>query len=415
MRSGLLFLSLCKSVHSTVSPETNNMSSPAGNKIDKRNANDEDRVQASNMPESPLPPQNPRDKKLGMLLGLTSAVAYSATNLALRQLSDSSADLGWDIWVSAMKAVPTLIVSIVLVLLRQGPGKGSLYPSYKVVMVLLVAALIMQFGGNLCFQIALGNIGLAISVPFVFALIIFSGAFFGKIFVGDTVSTKTMISIVIMAASVVLLSYAASQQQETASVTARHTAAQINTAAQIYTDTASNADPVRTNVNQNQQSDSTSSAQQLTSSTEAKPLRYVSFGIFMAIISGLSYGINGIVIRSLGQKKLTAQSMTLVYSSVGFVCLSSLGFSQLGFERIRLIALADWSIMLVAGSLNAIAFFALTNALKRLDISRVNVINASQNAMCALGAFLVFAEPMSALTVTGILLSIIGLVVLDRK
>ena len=397
------------------------MSSPAGNKIDKRNANDEDRVQASNMPESPVPPQNPRDKKLGMLLGLTSAVAYSATNLALRQLSDSSADLGWDIWVSAMKAVPTLVVSIVLVLLRQGPGKGSLYPSYKVVMVLLVAALIMQFGGNLCFQIALGNIGLAISVPFVFALIIFSGAFFGKIFVGDTVSTKTMISIVIMAASVVLLSYAASQQQETASVTARHTAAQINTAAQIHTDTASNTDtapstdPVRTDINQNQQSGSTSSAQQLTSSTEAKPLRYVSFGIFMAIISGLSYGINGIVIRSLGQKKLTVQSMTLVYSSVGFVCLSSLGFSQLGFERIRLIALADWSIMLVAGSLNAIAFFALTNALKRLDISRVNVINASQNAMCALGAFLVFAEPMSALTVTGILLSIIGLVVLDRK
>ena len=409
MRSGLLFLSLCKSVHSTVSPETNNMSSPAGNKIDKRNANDEDRVQASNMPESPLPPQNPRDKKLGMLLGLTSAVAYSATNLALRQLSDSSADLGWDIWVSAMKAVPTLIVSIVLVLLRQGPGKGSLYPSYKVVMVLLVAALIMQFGGNLCFQIALGNIGLAISVPFVFALIIFSGAFFGKIFVGDTVSTKTMISIVIMAASVVLLSYAASQQQETASVTARHTAAQINT------DTAPSTDPVRTDINQNQQSGSTSSAQQLASSTEAKPLRYVSFGIFMAIISGLSYGINGIVIRSLGQKKLTVQSMTLVYSSVGFVCLSSLGFSQLGFERIRLISLADWSVMLVAGSLNAIAFFALTNALKRLDISRVNVINASQNAMCALGAFLVFAEPMSALTVTGILLSIIGLVVLDRK
>ena len=409
MRSGLLFLSLCKSVHSTVSPETNNMSSPAGNKIDKRNANDEDRVQACNMPESPVPPQNPRDKKLGMLLGLTSAVAYSATNLALRQLSDSSADLGWDIWVSAMKAVPTLVVSIVLVLLRQGPGKGSLYPSYKVVMVLLVAALIMQFGGNLCFQIALGNIGLAISVPFVFALIIFSGAFFGKIFVGDTVSTKTMISIVIMAASVVLLSYAASQQQETASVTARHTAAQ------IHTDTASNADPVRTNVNQNQQSGSTSSAQQLASSTEAKTLRYVSFGIFMAIIAGLSYGINGIVIRSLGQKKLTVQSMTLVYSSVGFVCLSSLGFSQLGFERIRLISLADWSVMLVAGSLNAIAFFALTNALKRLDISRVNVINASQNAMCALGAFLVFAEPMSALTVTGILLSIIGLVVLDRK
>lgn len=367
--------------------QTSQLESTASNRSDKNEA-DKNRPDSngpdSNSAATTLPVRNFRDEKIGMLLGLTSAVAYSATNLALRQLSDSSEDLGWDIWVSAMKAVPTLFVSLILLVLR-GTGKGPLYPSFKIIGALFIAALVMQFGGNLCFQIALGNIGLAISVPFVFALIIFSGAFFGRIFVGDTVSVKTLISIAIMTGSVIMLSYAASQQDSSDVVA------------------------------ENQQVNSTTDGSSIGSNTEQGPSRSVKFGIFMAIVSGLSYGVNGIVIRSLGQKKLTIPSMTVVYSSVGFICLGSLGYSLLGFERIQQIPIADWAIMLVAGSLNAIAFFAITNALKRLDISRVNVINASQNAMCALGAFLVFAEPMSALTVTGILLSIIGLVVLDRK
>lgn len=371
--------------------EADDMSSPADNAKDQKT---DERHAATNdsQPDADMLVRNRKAEKLGMLLGLISAVAYSATNLALRQLSDSSEDLGWDIWVSAMKAVPTLVVSLVLLMLR-GSGKGSLYPSYKVVAVLLIAALVMQFGGNLCFQIALGNIGLAISVPFVFALIIASGAFFGRIFAGDTVSMKTLISIAIMTASVVMLSYAASQQEDV-NTTETGQAAKVATQPQL---------------------NSAAKENRISPPSEPEPSRSVQFGIFMAIVSGLSYGVNGIVIRNLGQKKLSVPSMTVVYSSVGFVCLSSLGLSLLGFERIQRIPLSDWCIMLVAGSLNAIAFFAITNALKRLDISRVNVINASQNAMCALGAFLVFAEPMSALTVTGILLSIIGLVVLDRK
>ena len=72
-------------------------------------------------------------------------------------------------------------------------------------------------------------------------------------------------------------------------------------------------------------------------------------------------------------------------------------------------------MMLFAGIFNAIAFFCITNALKLMNISHVNVINASQNAMCGLGAVLMFAEPPSAPMVAGILLSICGLIVMDRK
>lgn len=340
-----------------------------------------------------------RDEKKGMLLGLISAVGYSATNLALRQLSDTSEDFGWDIWVSAMKAIPTLVVSAILLLLRK-PGRGPLYPSWRVVGILLIAALVMQFGGNLCFQIALGNIGLAISVPFVFALIIFSGAFFGRLFVGDTVSKKTIISICIMTVSVIMLSYAASQQQD------------MNAPDQTAEFAITEADSSAINMPEESVADSDAG---WSPDSETLSTTSVQFGIFMAIVSGLSYGINGIVIRGLARNRLTVPSMTIIYSTTGFSCLSLLGMSLLGIERIQQIAAYDWLMMLLAGSLNAVAFFSITNALKLLDISRVNVINASQNAMCAIGAFLVFAEPMSGLTVAGIVLSVIGLGILDRK
>ena len=46
---------------------------------------------------------------------------------------------------------------------------------------------------------------------------------------------------------------------------------------------------------------------------------------------------------------------------------------------------------------------------------RANVINASQNALCAIGAVIVFNESLSPLALLGIGLTISGLLVLDRR
>ena len=88
---------------------------------------------------------------------------------------------------------------------------------------------------------------------------------------------------------------------------------------------------------------------------------------------------------------------------------------MLGPQRLAEISPDQWLTMMTAGIFNAVAFFAVTHALKILNITHVNVINAAQNAMCALGAVLLFAEPATAPMICGILLSIAGLVLLDRK
>ena len=299
-----------------------------------------------------------------------SAIAYSAANLALRGLSDRHEDLGWAIWVSAMKAVPTAVLAMALLCRRRFLGE-PLVPSKRAIPILIAAALVMQFGGNLGFQVALGHIGLAITVPLVFAFIICSGAILGRAALGDSVSPRTVVSMGIMTVSIVLLSYAATLAGDV-------------------------SDPE-------------------TQTAHKAAGKIVWLGITMAVISGLSYGVNGVVIRRVSQQALPIETMLIIYSATGVICFGVMGPLMLGQDRLLQIRTDEWQMMVWAGIFNAIAFLCLTHALKVMNISRVNVINASQNAMCAVAAVLVFAEPVSLPLVLGVGLSIVGLIALDRK
>ena len=278
----------------------------------------------------------------GLVLGLCSAVAYSAANMSLRGLSGRDESLPWAVWVTAMKAFPTVVLASFLLMLRFR-RREKFYPTRKPIPPLIIAALVMQYGGNLGFQIALVHVGLAIAVPLVFALIICAGAILGRIFLGDSVSRRTIVAMIIMLVSVVALSYAAT----------------------------------------------------LNSAEETNSSAVVWFGVLMAVVSGLSYGINGAVIRGVARDLLPVESMLIIYSTTGAVSLSLIGYGLLGSERNSLITTEEWLMMLSAGTFNAIAFYCITNALKLVNISQVNVINASQNAMCAIAAVLIFAEPVS--------------------
>lgn len=63
--------------------------------------------------------------RLGIILGVVAATAYSLANPALRQLSDSgpAGGPGWDVWVTALKAVATGVSAWTIVLYRQFHGR----------------------------------------------------------------------------------------------------------------------------------------------------------------------------------------------------------------------------------------------------------------------------------------------------
>ncbi|MEZ6129435.1 MAG: DMT family transporter [Planctomycetaceae bacterium] len=307
----------------------------------------------------------------GLILGVVSAIGYSAANLALRDLSGRHDDLGWAIWVSALKALPTAVLALGLLFRRRFILQQPCFPTRRAIPALLLAALVMQFGGNLGFQLSLGYIGLAITVPLVFAFIIGSGAVLGRTFLGDPLTPRTVVSMAVMTVSIILLSYAAT----------------------ISATTENGPLPVTTQ--------STTSA--------------ALTGIAVAVISGLAYGVNGVVIRRVSQRSLPIESMMIIYSTTGIVWFGFIGAYMLGSERLLQVPAQDWGMMLAAGTFNALAFYCIMHALKVMNITQVNVINASQNAMCAVGAVLIFAEPVSVPLVLGIGLSMVGLFVLDRR
>ena len=104
-----------------------------------------------------------------------------------------------------------------------------------------------------------------------------------------------------------------------------------------------------------------------------------------------------------------------LFSAAGFLVLCPLSLSMLPLQTIAATTTRDWVTIAIAGTFNAIGFFAITHAMRHLTISRANVINASQNALCAVGAVMIFDERLSAFGFLGIGLTIAGLLTLDRR
>ncbi len=308
----------------------------------------------------------------GAWLAFVSAIGYSVTNLALRDLSGAHGGQAWDVWVSAGKALPTAVIAWALVLKNRQRGK-PLLPSRELLLPLLGAALVMQIGGNVGFQMALRFIGLAVTVPLVFAGIIISGALLGRTFLGDPVTPRTIVAMALMLLAIIALSSAATDD-----------------------------------------STATAGSQNLTAVSDAERFLTSAVGVGIAIVSGLSYGVNGVVIRRYVRDKLPVESTLVVFGTTGTVLLGMVGFTWMGVAELETVTAREWTMILVAGIFNAFAFFCVTHAFKLMSISRVNVINATQNAMCAVGAVLLFAEPMTGSMILGIALTMLGLMSLDR-
>lgn len=305
--------------------------------------------------------------RTGIVLGVISSLGYTLANLALRQMATPDDSVGeipgfaWAVWVTAMKAVPAAVVAWVLIGLRLRQ-KLPAFPPREICGKLVLAALLMQYGGNLCFQLSLSLGGLAISVPLCFATLIVTGAWLGRVFLGDPVSVRTMCSIAILGVSILFLTAGAGS----ATMAMKEGATTLTLVAAVAA----------------------------------------------AGLSGVSYGACGVMIRRLTQDMSLSASL-VIFSSVGVVVLIAHAF-LLADPAVIIAATREWWLpMLASGSFNAIAFFAVAGALRVIPVTFVNVLNTSQNALCAIAGVLLFREPLTAPLVIGCGLTIVGLLLVD--
>lgn len=301
-----------------------------------------------------------REVRLGVILGLISAVGYTGANLALRQVAVPN-DIGWALWVTANKAVPAALVGWLIIIWRASRGLPA-FPPRRLIWPMIIVGLLMQYGGNLMFQWSLSLGGLAVSVPLCFAALIVTGAWLGRIYLGDSITPRTLFSISLLVGAIFLLSSGAGEATET--------------------------------INAN-----------------ASTLMVV-LAIVTALVSGASYAVSGVMIRHL-TRTLTLSASIVIFSTVGVVVMGIHSLFQPGVERIAATTVHEWWTMIAAGWMNALAFFALAGSLKRISVTFSNVVNASQNAICAAAGVILFSEPPTVPLVAGCVLTVVGMLVID--
>ncbi len=301
---------------------------------------------------------------MGTIFGVISALAYTGTNLVLRRMADSQS-LDWAIWISCLKGIPAAAIAWVLVAYRARRGLPAL-PPRELFVPLVVMGILVHFVGNVSFQWALSFGGLALTVPLTFATLIGSGAVLGRVVLGEPITPRSLAAIGLLVVSIAVLSLGAGEA---------------------------------------------------TRSTLAESSwTMILLAILSASLAGIAYGTCGVVIRrtTTGRHNVSLSGTLVWLSTSGVVALGIAAWARLGSEGILQTSPAVYGNMLLAGSLNALAFFACGAALMRLSVVRVNLINASQAALCAAGGVLFFGEALTFWLVLGTFLTIGGLMLMER-
>lgn len=314
-------------------------------------------------PDSPTASPRLAPALLGTACCLVSALGYTAANICLRRLAvDCDAA-----WVTCVKAsVAALLVGPWIVYRTLG-GRIELL-SKKVFAFLILLGLIGQFGGNLHLQFAFATLGLTITIPTVFGFILVASAVLGRIVLKERVSRRSMGAIGLLIGAMILLGVGAGAANRSVGVE---------------------------------------------SQDMVGPL-WIALGIGAACVSGLCYACLSTGIRRVVSSSVPPVWIVFVTTSVGLVAMGSVSIYRLGITEMLATPPDDFGFMLAAGVFNLLAYLALARGLQLTALLRVNVINASQVAMCGVAGFLLFDEPPSWYLVLGVAMTILGMTFIER-
>jgi drug/metabolite transporter, DME family len=297
----------------------------------------------------------PKTVLVATTCGILSAVGYTAANVCLRSVT------GLDpFWVSQMKALPTVLVIMPLIVLRMVRGQG-LIPSARMLGVIVGVAILGQVGGNVAFQWALGIVGIALTVPLTLGTMIIGGALLGRMVLGDRVSREMAIASLVLFVAIVVLSAGAAEAN--ASVGA-------------------DAPP-----------------------GPAKWLLIVG-GVAAACLAGASYSCLSVTLRYCSNRGAPVASLLFLVGIIGFLVLGVIVTFRQGVARPWVETNArDFGYLIGAGVFNLIAFAALTKALQLSSVVFVNALNASQTALAALCGVILFGEALTLSMASGVALT----------
>ncbi|MFG0267307.1 MAG: DMT family transporter [Rhodopirellula sp. JB055] len=304
----------------------------------------------------------------GIVAGIASAVLYTLANISLRNAISVDPFI-----VSTFKAVPTVLVLTPYLVSVKASGR-PIATSRQWIPIFIPVALVGQVIGNGAFQVALGSIGLAASVPITLGSLLIGSAILGRILLKEPVRPRTLLSIGTLIIAVIVLSR------------------------------SRGVDPVEWHPSSD-----------IPSSEPVDWLHSPIFGAAGAIASGLAYAVFSTSMRFTMKRGMLASMAMWISGVSGTVALAGIVAVRTGWSPIADIPAAMWQSMIWAGVFNFTAFVAISTALKVLPVVAVHLINASQVAMASVAGVIVFEEPVTKLLVIGVSLTLAGLTILATR
>jgi DME family drug/metabolite transporter len=303
----------------------------------------------------------------GTLFGLTAAVLYTGSNICARSVHHDDS-----MWLSCVREFPILVLFGPWFISLVWRKKQVFPPKMRVFVILLVGAITNQFAGNVTFFYSLKVLGIAIAVPFLLGGVVTSGAVLGWLFLREHVALRSVAAMGVLLAAISLLGVASYQA---IAATAGETIAMPDS---------------------------------------SSPLVLAS-GLAAVLTASISYAMFAVVIRYVLSNGCPLPTTLVTCGLSGVIVLGTICGLRSGVQLLIDTTAGDYAFMLGAGVGNALAFLALTNALKRIRVANVNSLNASQSAMAAVAGVLLFREPLSLALVGGVLLTIVGLVAMNGR
>jgi drug/metabolite transporter (DMT)-like permease len=301
---------------------------------------------------------------LGTSFCAAAALCYTGSNISMRFLAGSGADPMWSVCVREF-------VTVAVVgpwLLAKGLGGLPVIPRPRTFVLLVLAGLAVELGGNLGFQWALGVVGLGVTISAAYAVMLISAAVMGLIFLGESVPARSAASIGLLVASIALLYLGAGQL----------------------------------------------SRSNFVAGAAAPSLPRVLLGLGAACLAGSTFALLSISIRHATATGVPVASIVVIITATGVLGLGALSLRQLGPAGLAATRPEQLAVMLAAGVFNLLGFLAISTGLRYTTVVHANVLNASQVALGALAGIVLFREPYTIWLAAGTLLTVAGVLLVGR-
>jgi drug/metabolite transporter (DMT)-like permease len=300
----------------------------------------------------------------GTLYCLVGALAYTAANICMRQLTTLECDPS--LAVFGREFFTTILAGpcVLAMTLRQ----GRVLPVGRLLGQLLLAALLLQVVGNLCGQWSLGIVGLSVNIPAFFGVTVIGAGVLGRVCLGEPVTRRSACAMAILLLSLMLLGLGAEKAGQAIA--------------------ADRAIPITASI--------------------------LVLAVLAAGVSGGTSAVLSITVRHSMTQAVTPLAVAFLVPLVGALSLGSLIVFRQGWFLFLNTPSDQWMFMAAAGGFNFIGFVSFITGLKRTSVVYANAVSASQVAMAAMAGMVLFHEPPNPWLILGVSLTIAGILSFDR-